>query len=82
MKDFFSFRRMLTPFIIQILFWLMVILSLVLAIISFVKLQILLGFSTLILGPILARIACEILIVFFRINTSLTDIRNYLLNKE
>ena len=34
------------------------------------------GLLTLFLGPLIVRVYCEVLILFFRINTTLTDIRN------
>jgi hypothetical protein len=37
--------------------------------------EIIVGFAILILGPFVARLYCEVFIVVFRINDSLTDIR-------
>ncbi len=34
------------------------------------------GFFAMLLGPIAVRIYCELLIIFFRMNETLTDIRN------
>ena len=80
MGDFFSFRRMITPVIIQVVFWigLIVIVGYALAILiagdeAWVRV---LGVVYLILGPILWRVWCEIMILLFRISETLTDIRN------
>jgi hypothetical protein len=76
MLDFLLFRRMLTPILIQILFWLGVLFSIIGGVYNFSHHAFSHGLEILILGPILARIFCEILIVFFRINETLTEIKN------
>lgn len=86
MSDFFSFRKMITPIIIQILFWLGVIVSVIAGIIMIVEsgnsyygsdgTMVLGGLLMIFLGPLAVRIYCELLIVIFRINETLTDIRN------
>lgn len=87
MKDFLAFRTMLTPVLIQAVFWIG------LAISASVGLAFLLsgisaqygggrhavwGILILLLGPLAVRIYCEILIIFFRINETLTEIRQIL----
>ncbi len=81
--DFLSFRKMITPIIIQILFWLGVIIAIIFGIVSIVYgvirsdvTTLLYGLLVLILGPVAVRIYCEILILFFRINETLTEISN------
>ncbi len=80
MGDFVSFRRMLTPIIIQIIYWVAT------AAVVLVGLGLLGGGDTggqrfgglllIVLGPIGVRIYAEILIVIFRINETLTEIRH------
>jgi hypothetical protein len=88
MNDYLSFRRMITPIIIQVIFWIGVALTILAALAVLVR-----GFTgvhvsfatifggligaavTLVVGIIAVRVWCEILIVFFRINETLTDIR-------
>ena len=78
-KDFFSFRRMLTPVLIQILFWIGFVVCVVAGVVTmFTPHGLAKGLQTLILGPLLVRIICELVILFFRINETLTDIRNKL----
>ena len=84
MSDFFSFRTMITPVIIQIIFWVGVALCIIfgLGAIFFGSQYgnggIFWGILVLIFGPLLVRIYCEILIVFFRINETLTEIKHTL----
>lgn len=85
MNDFLSFRKMITPVIIQIIFWIGVVGFIVL---GFVMIgigaslpwgggtSILSGIACILLGPIGVRIYCEILILFFRMNETLTEIKN------
>ena len=86
-KDFFAFKKMVTPIIIQIIFWITVGLCVIGGLVAIVSgasssygggSQVLTGLLLLILGPIAARVYCEILIVIFRINETLTEIRNSL----
>jgi hypothetical protein len=86
--DFLVFRRMITPIIIQVLFWLgvlaTVITGLVLMIASLFVYRhlsdalfgMLMGLLILLLGPFLVRIYCELLILAFRMNETLTEIKN------
>lgn len=83
-SDFLTFRKMLAPVILQVIFWIGVV------ILIFVSIAMMAeprnfglpgdagfaGFVLLILGPFLLRMHFELLIVFFRINETLTDIKN------
>jgi hypothetical protein len=77
MGDFFSFRRMITPVIIQVLFWIFVAIAVIggLALLFRGGGATLAGLLWIVIGPLIARVYCEILIVIFRINGTLTDIR-------
>jgi hypothetical protein len=83
-KDFLAFRTMITPVIIQIVFWIGVAVCVITGII-YMSLSSrlgagapLYGLMILVLGPVLVRIYCEILIIFFRINETLTEIKHTL----
>ncbi len=85
MSDFWAFRTMVTPVIIQVLFWVGVIVCIVAGLVMIgmgIKLpgdqMVLKGVLLAILGPLGVRIYCEILIVFFRINETLTEIKHAL----
>ena len=86
MGDFFSFRTMVTPIIIEIIFILGSILCLIIGAVMIIYggTNYQLGYGEYIwkgallfvLGPLGVRIYCEILIVFFRINETLTEIKH------
>ena len=118
MKDFFEFRKMITPFIVQISFWIGIVTTEIVGIcvivsgvvtlsqpaasvtiggmpgqISFIRPQppgpfgSLLGEGSgwlaigggllyMVLGPILVRVYCELLILAFRIYDTLVEIRD------
>ncbi len=85
MEDFLSFRKMITPLIIQIVFWVGVVLSVIGGIGMIISgagarfgggNQVLTGLIMLFLGPLFVRIYCELLIVMFRINETLTEIKH------
>lgn len=74
MKDFFTFRRMLTPWLINIFFWLLTLAVMGTGVANVFKGQILKGLEIFIIGPILVRLICEFIILLFRMNETLTDI--------
>ena len=77
LRDFFTFRRMLTPMIIQFLFWIGIVATTLSGIMGmFTPGSFFHGLQTLIFGPIIIRLACELIILFFRMNETLTDIKN------
>ncbi len=89
MSDFWAFRRMVTPVIIQILFWVGVIICLVAGFILIgtgIKQPghqaLLSGVLLVVFGPLAVRLYCEVLIVFFRINETLTEIKHLLERRE
>jgi hypothetical protein len=82
MNDFLAFRRMITPIIIQILFWIGAIGFFIGGIVTIATSkdadagQIAGGIILMILGPVFVRIGCEMLILFFRMNETITEIKN------
>lgn len=89
MKDFLTFRKMITPMVIQIIFWIGVAVCIVMGLVGIISGAImrggagavLMGLFTLFIGPLLVRIYCELLIIFFRMNETLTEIKNNLAQK-
>ena len=90
MEDFLNFKKMITPMIIKILFWIgvaLMILSGLASIISGANATfgggklVLMGLITIVLGPVIVRIYCELLIVIFSVNDTLTEIKNILKEK-
>lgn len=87
MNEFLSFRRMITPVIIQVIFWIGVVLCIITGLVAIIGgasarygggPQVLSGLLVLIFGPLWVRISCELIIIFFRMNETLTEIRNSL----
>lgn len=87
MRDFLSFRKMITPIIIQIIFWVGVGFCLLGGLIMVVMgattrfgggVQVLAGLLLFFLGPVAVRIYSELLIIFFRMNETLTEITHLL----
>jgi hypothetical protein len=80
MGDFLKFETMITPVLIQIVFWVAVVICIIGGIIIMVGVDDtsarLGGLLLLIFGPIVARIYAEIFIVFFRINDHLRAIQH------
>ena len=85
MNEYLSFRKMITPAIIQILFWIGVVICVIsgiagIAADAFADIgggkMVFLGFLMLILGPIFVRVYCELIIVMFRILDVLKDIQS------
>ena len=86
MNDFWAFRTMVTPVIIQILFWIGAILCLISGAIMVIYgathyqggqgHYLWKGVLLFVLGPLGVRVYCEILIIFFRINETLTEIKH------
>ena len=83
--DFLHFRKMITPVIIQAVFWIASGAAVIFGFIGVISglsssygggAQVFIGLLTMAIGPLVARIYCELLILFFRMNETLTDIRN------
>ncbi|MBV9585331.1 MAG: DUF4282 domain-containing protein [Alphaproteobacteria bacterium] len=77
MGDFLRFETMITPIVIQVIFWLAVIVAIIAGIAQIVHggTAIITGIVTIIFGPLVARIYCEVVILFFRINDHLRAIQ-------
>ncbi len=78
LNDFLSYKKMITPIIIQIVFWVLVIFGILYGIRQLVSNagEPILGIGSIFILPLIARIACELLILFFRMNETLTEINN------
>jgi hypothetical protein len=87
--DFLAFRTMITPVVIQILFWIYVGLFILAGLYwIFIGLMALrysallavvyaaLGLFTMLIGPVVVRVFCELIILQFRNNELLADIKH------
>ncbi|MXV75808.1 DUF4282 domain-containing protein [Candidatus Poribacteria bacterium] len=93
MKDFLKFKKMITPIIIPILFWVGAIICIIVGIV-FIAMgatdnfgadggeMVLMEFCYLFLGPIAIRVYCEFLIILFSVNDKLTDIKDLLKHQQ
>lgn len=81
MGEFLTFKKFIAPVVIQVVFWLGVVGCIGYGIYVIVQLGryggqfVLTGILTILLGPIVVRLYCEILVVFFRIYETLLAIR-------
>lgn len=91
MNDFLHFKKMITPIIIRIIFWVSASLCVLAGLVSIVRgissdygggAMVFSGLLFIALGPVLVRVYCELLIVIFTINDTLTDIKNHLKKED
>lgn len=74
LKEILSFRRMVTPFLVKVIFWIGLVICWSVGIRDLLQSKFLLGILLLTLGTLAVRIFCEVLILFFQINNTLLDI--------
>lgn len=91
MGRFMKFEKMITPVFIQIIFWVgflgsilsgFVMMGIGILSSSGGFIQVLTGLIVLFLGPIIIRIYCEMLIVVFKMQGALVEIRDILSEKQ
>jgi len=75
MNELLKFDTMITPKIISIAYYLLLLAVLICGILSIFGGQFLVGIGTLVFGSLLVRIYCELLIVFFKMNEALQELR-------
>jgi hypothetical protein len=75
-NDFLGFRKMITPVVIQVVFWLGLLMNLGASIYVMSRggLSILFGFLMIFFGSLMVRVYCELIILLFRIYDSLRAI--------
>lgn len=74
-KEFSEFKFMITPVFIKIIFWLMVVLTVIFGLYMMTAgRNFLFGLLYLVIGPIAVRIYCELLIVMFKIHEGIQKI--------
>jgi len=83
--EFVEFKTMITPSMIVFIFWLGVVVCIFAGLWQMIDAQseaswdqkkFETGIAILLLGPLALRIICESLILFFRMNETLTEIKN------
>jgi len=75
MGEYLTFRKMITPVFIQVIFWIAVAALVIVGLVQIANDEAVAGILLIIFGPLGARIYAEILIVIFRINDNVAGIR-------
>lgn len=70
MLEFLTFKKMVTPVIIQVIFWILVAVVIIGGLVSLFNGNIIPGLVGIFLGPIIVRIYCELMIIAFRIEAN------------
>ncbi len=76
MNEYLTFQKMLTPVVIQIIFWILTVIVILSALTLMFQGSFWYGLMVLIFGPLLVRIYCELMIIMFRIHDCLCEIRD------
>jgi hypothetical protein len=74
-RDFLFFDNMITPKLITLIYWLLVIGSILRGLSMIFYGEIFPGLAVIVFGVIMSRIFCELVIVLFKMNEALQDIR-------
>ncbi|HWD58367.1 MAG TPA: DUF4282 domain-containing protein [Stellaceae bacterium] len=74
MGEFVRFELMITPVVIQILFWVAAAMSVVGGLLMILISGNGRGILLVVFGPLAARIYAELMVIFFRINDTLREI--------
>ena len=82
MKDFLCFRTMITPIVVQILFWWAVVASVALGIYHIVQMHYGYAIEIILLGPLAARILAELLLVVFGMHRSLLNLDRHFVGMD
>ena len=75
-KSLFFFETMVTTKIITGVYWVLLVSLLIGSVLSMVKSGFFVGLISLIGGAVLIRVICELMIVIFKINENLQEIKN------
>ncbi len=80
MGAFLTFRKMITPLVIEVIFWILVVLCVILGVIAIASGQgvngAITGLVLIFLGPLFVRMYCELIILMFRVYDVLIEIRD------
>ena len=75
-RDFLFFDKMIVPKVIQVLYWVLLVGSILAGLGVMFTQSFFAGLIAIILGPLFIRIWCELMIVMFKMNEALQGIRN------
>jgi hypothetical protein len=74
-RDVFFFDKMLTPTVIVVIYWIILIGTVIGGLVVMFSQSFFGGLLTIVFGLLFARIWCELLIVLFKMNDALQEIR-------
>ena len=72
--EYLRFQKLVTPIIIQIIFWIAVVVVIISGIVAIAQGTVAQGIGLIILGPVVARVYAELLIVIFNIEREVRKI--------
>jgi Domain of unknown function (DUF4282) len=75
-KDVLFFDKMLTPTIIVVVYWIILVGAVVGGLVTMFSSSFLTGLFTIVGGVLFGRIWCELLIVLFKMNDALQTLKN------
>jgi len=75
-REYLGFDKLITPALVRILFWILIVIDVLVAVGHIFGGDFWRGVLILFVGPIVIRVYCEIVIVIFQINNTLTEIRD------
>ena len=75
MDDLFSFKTLFTPRLIQIVFWVGTASMVIPSFFAMISYSFWTGLIGVIAAPVLMRVTCETVLVLFRINDTLIEIK-------
>ena len=90
-KELTSFNKMITPSIIQVIFWVGVAFSVISGLIQIIAgisspfaggIQVVIGLLTLVVGPLITRVYCELMIVVFKMQETLHNIDKKIIDES
>lgn len=80
MGAYLTFKKMITPLVIEVFFWILSVVCIIMGVIAIASGQgvngAITGLVLIFLGPLMVRIWCELIILLFRVYDVLCEIRD------
>lgn len=74
LKDILTFKTMITPLVVQVFFWLGIVMVVLGGLGAIFTGQFFYGLAMILIGPLLVRIYAELILVIFKINQGVQEI--------
>lgn len=75
MEDLLFLNKMITPKVMTFIYWILLVACVIGGLVSMFTVNFFGGLFAILFGAVMIRVWCELVIVFFRINEALQDIR-------